>query len=255
MIVSTNYLVATMTTNYPLAESDIVVSNTTGLTATNFYLAIPITNVLAQTDNNEIFVYFADLTPSNGFGPNVMDFWITKHQSLTQALVNAATEEELPFLWENTRSQVSTPLTGGNSRQTLGQESFVYMFEIKDIADAIAYNFEVGNQYAIDVSTNTVDWFNLFNTVTNEPKGTVSYNPYTGEATGTGAAASSNVPGFYMTGDSQNQIYFRFYASNQTNGINASVYKSWTEDAIPEPGLVFGLMLAIATLIKRKVKE
>jgi len=252
MIISTNYLVATMTTNYPLSASDIVVSNTTGDTATNFYLAIPITNVLAQTDNNEIFVYFADLTTTNGFGPNLMDFWITKHQSLTQALVNAATEEELPFLWESTRSQVEVADNGTKSRQTLGQESFVYMFEIKDIVDAIAYNFEVGNEYAIDVSTNTVDWFNLFNTVTNEAKENVSYNPYTGEATGVGAA--SNAPGFYMTGDSQNQIYFRFRDSIGGDEVPCSVYKTWTEDAIPEPGLVFGLILVLTALIKRKVK-
>jgi len=252
MIISTNYLVAVMTTNYPLSASDIVVSNTTGDTATNFYLAIPITNVLAQTDDNLIYVYFADLTTSDGWGPNLMDFWITKHQILTQALVNAATEEELPFLWQSTRSQVDTPLSGSSSRQVLNSESFVYLFNITNIDDAIAYNFEVGNEYAIDVSTNTVDWFNIFKTITDESKNGVSYNPYTAEAIGVGAV--SNVPAFYIIGNTENKIYFRFRDSIDGNATKCSVYKAWTGDAIPEPGLIFGLVLALAALVRRKVK-
>ncbi|RLC54974.1 MAG: hypothetical protein DRH89_08640 [Candidatus Cloacimonadota bacterium] len=251
MRISTNYLMCVFP-DYPLSSDDIIVTNSTGDTGTNFYLAIPITNVLAQTDNNEIFVYFADLSTTNGFGPNLMDFWITKHQTLTQAIVNAGTEEELPFLWESTRSQVNVAVNGTRSRQTLGGESFVYMFDIKEIDVAEAYNFEVGNEYTIDASTNTVDWFNVFNAVTNEAKGTVSYNPYTGDAAGVGAA--SNAPIFYMIGDTQNKIYFRFNDSIAGNETKCSVYKAWTEDAIPEPGLVFGLMLVLAVLIKRKVK-
>jgi len=252
MIVSTNYLVATLTTNYPLSTADLVISNTTGDAQTNFNLNIDLSSVLAETVDNIIYVYFADLTTSNGWGPNVMDFWITKHQILTQALVNAATEKELPFLWQSTRSQVDTPLSGSSSRQVLSGESFVYLFNITNIGDAIAYNFEVGNEYTIDVSTNTVDWYNIFNAITNEAKNGVSYNPYTAETIGVGAV--SNVPAFYIIGNTENKIYFRFRDSIGGDEIPCSVYKAWTGDAIPEPGLVFGLILAFTALIKRKVK-
>jgi hypothetical protein len=57
-----------------------------------------------------------------------------------------------------------------------------------------------------------------------------------------------------MTGDTQNQIYFRFRDSIPADADKAALYKAWTEDAIPEPGLVFGLILALAALAKRKVK-
>jgi len=247
MGISTNYLMC-IDWNYTFTDTDIVVSNTTGDVQTNFYLNIPLSNLLAQTENNVIYTYFEDLTVTDGWGPNVMDFWITKHQKVTQALVNAATEEELPFLWQNTRSQVNATDNGTKSRQTLSPESFVYVFEIKEIADTIAYNFNVGNEYAIDVSTNTIDWFNIFTAVNNEPKGGVSYNPYTAEAIGTGAV--SNVPGFYMIGDSQNKIYFRFRDSIVGDAIKCSVYKAWTEDAVPEPTFILTLILAFFCLCK-----
>ena len=249
MGISTNYLIC-IDRNYTFTDTDIIISNTTGDVQTNFYLNIPLSNVLAQIDNNVIYTYFEDLTVTDGWGPNVMDFWITKHQSLTQALVNAATEEELPFLWQNTRSQVNVTDNGTKSRQTLSPESFIYVFEIKEIADTIEYNFDVGNEYAIDVSTNTVDWFNIFTAVNNEPKGGVSYNPYTAEAIGVGAV--SNVPGFYMIGDSQNKIYFRFRDSIVGDTIKCSVYKAWTKDAIPEPALLLsGLLLGLAFLRRK----
>jgi len=250
MIVSTNYLVAVQTTSYPLSTADIVISNTTGLTATN--LNVDLSSVLAQTADNLIYVYFADLTTTNGWGPNVMDFWIAKQQAETQAIVNVATEAELPYLWQSTRSQVNIPLSGGNSRQVLGAESFVYLFNITNIADAIAYNFNVGNEYTIDVSTNTVDWFNIFNAIANEPKKGVSYNPYTAEAIGAGAV--SNAPGFYLPGDSQNRIYFRFRDSIDGDEIPCSVYKAWTGEAIPEPVVIYYLLFIINYLLIRRFK-
>jgi len=251
MAVSTNYMVAQP--GYTFTDADIIISNTVPYTNDMLYLNVDLSTLLAETSDNLIYVYFADTTPSNGYGPNVMNFWIAKNQILTQALVNAATEEELPFLWQNTQSEVDTPLSGSSSRQVLGGESFAYQFNITNIGDAIAYNFEVAGNYAIDVSTNSADWFNIFTAATNEAKTTVTYNPYTGEAAGTGAAPS-NVPGFYMTGDTQNQIYFRFRDSLPADADKGSLYQAWTEEAIPEPGLVFGLILALAAIMKRKVK-
>ncbi|MCK5852988.1 hypothetical protein KAH27_08180 [bacterium] len=254
--ISTNYEMCfpSSTNGYAFTDADIVISNTVPYTNDMLYLNVDLSTLMAETDDNLIYVYFADTTPSNGYGPNVADFWIGKNLTLTQALVNAAAEEEIPFLWQNTYSQVDTPLTGSASRQVLNAASFIYIFNITNIEDAIAYNFEVGGEYAIDVSTNNADWANIFSATTNEAKTTVSYNPYTGSATGAGAAPS-NVPGFYMTGDTANQIYFRFSDAIAGDTVNGSVYKAYTEDAIPEPGLVFGLLLVLAALIKRRIKE
>jgi len=250
--ISTNYMISQP--GYAFTEADIIISNNvTTYTNENLYLNVSLSNLLAETADNLIYVFFADTTPSNGYGPNLMDFWITCHQSYTQALVNAAVEEELPFLWQNTHSQVDTPLTGSKSRQVINGESFAYVFDIYNIADAIAYNFEVEGEYAIDVSTNCVDWFNIFSATTNEAKTTVTYNPYTGEATGNGAAPS-NVPGFYLTGDTQNKIYFRVGDSIQGDTDKGILYKAWTEDAVPEPAVVSLLIMAFAAIIKRRVK-
>ena len=57
-----------------------------------------------------------------------------------------------------------------------------------------------------------------------------------------------------MVGDSENKIYFRFRDSIDGNATKCSVYKAWTEDAIPEPGFISLLILTLAALIKREVK-
>ena len=253
MGISTNYLMCT-DAGYSFTAADIVISNTTGITSTNFHLAIPLDGILAQTDDNVLYTYFADLTTTNGWGPNVMELWIAAHPTLTQALVNASTEEELPFLWENTFSQFYITPEGDKTRLVNNHNYFVYLFNINDIIDTESYSFEVEKEYKIDVSTNNADWYNIFDAGSdNNTKNIVSYNPYTGDSSGLGSV--SNAPVLYMMGDSENKLYFRFHASDPASGIEALMHKAWTGDAIPEPGLLFGLILFFSALIRRTLKS
>ncbi len=235
-----------VSTNYMFSTKDIAVSNTTGIVSTNFHLAIPLSNVLAKTDDNLIYVGVGDNTTADGWGGNVMEFWIVNHPVLTQAVVNAATEDELPFIWENTFSQIYITPDGNRTRLVNNHNYFVYLFNINNIIDTESYSFEVENEYKIDVSTNCADWYNIFDAGTsNNTKNIVSYNPYTGTADGHGENPSA--PALYVLGQPENEIYFRFHTSNPASGIEALMYKSWTGDAIPEPGTGIWIIGLLAT--------
>ena len=221
-LIANEYLLE-ISTNNNFSTIDLVVSNNPG-SRNIVFLQLPLVDVLEKTDDNLIYVRFGDSKPDDGWGSNPMDFWISPHPiTATSTVINTCTETELLYLWYN-----NGPIFEGNGFRFADMNSkFTYRMNFAAAADL---EIAIYNEFLVEGSSNDIDWVTLFNAGdTHQGLSVLSFDPYTGVASGDGAVA-----GTHKFCSEQNSLFFlRIGDCDRYDGWGGNL-QSVTINVVPE---------------------
>ena len=231
-----------ISTNNNFSTIDLVVSNNPGA-RNEVFLQLPLSEVLAKTSENLIYVRLGDSKPDDGWGSNPKEFWISPHPiTPTNTLVEPCTETEILYLWYN-----NGPIFEGNGfRFADGNGKFTYRMEF---AAAANLEIQIYNEFLVEGSSNDSDWVTLFNAGSDHRGLSVlSFDPYTGVASGDGAVGGTHV---FCSGEN-NLFFLRIGDCDPSDGWGGDL-QSVNINVVPEGWnfWLFGLLELL--IVVRKI--
>ncbi len=228
-----------VSTNNAFSTVDLVVSNNPG-SRNEVFLQLPLENVLKKTSDNLIYVRLGDSKPDDGWGSNPKDFWLSPHPVTTSnTVINACSEIELLYLWYNNGSIFE----GNGFRFADSYNKFTYRMKF---AASATLDIAIYNEFLIEGSSNDIDWITLFN-AGNEHRGlsTLSFDPYSGVASGDGATATINK---FCNGNN-NLFFLRVGDSDVSDGWGGNL-QSVTINTIPEAGMGWIIIMILCYFVR-----
>ncbi|MCK5520855.1 MAG: hypothetical protein KAI81_07065, partial [Candidatus Marinimicrobia bacterium] len=150
-------------------------------------LKIDLKPLLTQTLDNVIYFRVGDSDPSDGWGGDLKDFWISSQISALDNSFKPTDEIEYSFLWDTFNSKLHG---GGKFRFTDKDYFVIYRLNLgKEAKESTYISISTSAEYKFQGSSNGIDWVDLFIGPTNHTTATaqdLTFYPFTGEAKGYG---------------------------------------------------------------------
>ncbi len=239
--IGAEYLIE-VSTNNNFSTVDLVVSNNPG-SRNEVFLQLSLSEVLSKTSDNLIYVRLGDSKPDDGWGSNPKEFWISPHPLTTKnTVINTCSETELLYLWYNN----GPSFEGNGFRFADGFGKFTYRM---NFAASATLDISIYNEFLIEGSSNDIDWVTLFNAGgENRDQAILSFDPYSGVATGHGAVGTIN-----KFCDENNNLFFLRVGDCDTSDGWGGDLQSVTINTVPEP--CYLLFIIYYLLIKFRIYD
>ncbi len=208
-----------ISTNYNFSTVLYSTQNPSGDTSRRT-LRIDLESILSQTSDNLIYFKMSDSDPADAAGGKLKELWITPQVSAEKMTFYPYDEIETAFLWDNNGSGIAW----GNTRYTDLSNFFIYRFNFAQTNSSI--QIETANEYLLQGSSNGTDWVGLFIASSNSTSAeTLTFNPFTGEATGQGA--QSGIPNLVAAsfGRWDNVFFLRAADADPSDGNGGQMRK------------------------------